>query len=256
MRTIKTSILQALTGRSFLVAAAGTALVLLLSSIQGVLEGLRMDGLLQFGYHSDLIEQALLGDGMTLALPILAALPYTAAIVDDVKSGFYKLYLPRTTIGKYLAGKVIACALAGGLALLVGVAVAWGACALMFLPKELPPAVVDSAGNAIKYISPIWGKLLLSFASGAFWATIGLLLATLTMSRYMAYASPFVIYYVLIILYERYFDFLYVFYPKEWLAPSYLWDYGNFGVLLLVGELTVIAGICAGLAGRRRLSGG
>ena len=83
-----------------------------------------------------------------------------------------------------------------------------------------------------------------------------MLFATLTMSRYMAYASPFVIYYVLIILYERYFDFLYIFYPKEWLNPSPLWEYGNAGVLLVVGELTLIAGVLAARAGRRRIADG
>lgn len=256
MHAIRSSIRQALTGRGFAVAALGTALLLLLSSVEGIVSGFRAPGLFAFGYHSALIERALAGEAMTLALPILAALPYTAAIVDDVRSGFYKAYLPRTTLARYLAGKVVACALAGGLALLAGVALAWALCALVFLPKELPPATVDALGNSLRYVSPIWGKLLLAFASGAFWAVLGMLFATLTMSRYMAYASPFIVYYVLIILYERYFDFLYVLYPKEWLNPSALWDYGNAGVLLVVGELTLIAGILTALAGRRRLADG
>lgn len=256
MRTIRSNIHQALTGRGFPVAVLGAALVLLLSSIERIIAGFRAPDLLSFGYHNDLIEQALAGDAMTLALPILAALPYTASLVEDIKSGFYKAYLPRTTIVDYLAGKVLACALAGGLALLAGVALAWGVCALMFLPKELPPASVDALGNSLRYVSPIWGKLLLAFASGGFWAVLGMLFATLTMSRYMAYASPFVIYYVLIILYERYFDFLYIFYPKEWLNPSPLWEYGNAGVLLVVGELTLIAGVLAARAGRRHIADG
>ena len=92
------------------------------------------------------------------------------------------------------------------------------------------------------------------FASGAFWASIGMLFSNLTMSRYMAYASPFVIYYVLIILYERYFPVVYVLYPKEWLAPSSLWLYGNAGVLMIVAELTALAGLGAGLSAGRRLS--
>ena len=102
-------------------------------------------------------------------------------------------------------------------------------------------------------VSPIWGRFLLYFASGALWATVGMLFANLTGSRYMAYASPFVIFYVLIILYERYFGGMYVLYPKEWLSPSGVWHYGVPGALLVVGELTAILALCAGLAGKRRI---
>jgi len=42
---------------------------------------------------------------MALALPILAALPYTASFIDDVKSGFIKEYLPRITEPFYMVDK-------------------------------------------------------------------------------------------------------------------------------------------------------
>jgi hypothetical protein len=71
----------------------------------------------------------------------------------------------------------------------------------------------------------------------------------------MAYASPFVLFYVLIILYERYFNSLYVLYPKEWLNPSGIWQYGTAGALLVVGELTVILALCSAYAGKRRIEG-
>lgn len=263
MRTVAANIRQAVFSRGFLWAAAGTALVLLLSSVEMFLGAFRVTaaasggGLLPPGYHADMLLSALSGDAMTLALPILAALPYTAAIVDDIKSGFIKSYLPRTTTVNYLAGKVTACALSGGLALLLGIAFAWGVCALTLMPREAAPAVITAATEgaeaAARQISPLWGKMPLFFLSGCLWSVTGMLFATLTQSRYMAYASPFVIYYVLIILYERYFDKLYVLYPKEWLSPSPLWDYGNAGVAALLIELTVILAICACIAGKRRL---
>ena len=37
---------------------------------------------------------ALTSDAMTLALPIIAALPFTSSFIDDIKSGFVKEYLP------------------------------------------------------------------------------------------------------------------------------------------------------------------
>jgi hypothetical protein len=257
MRTLTSNLRQAIFSWSFLAAALGTALVLLLSCVKDIFEAFRIASLLPFGYHSDLVLNALSGSAMTLAFPILAALPYTAAVADDVKSGYIKEYLPRTTVGRYLFGKVAACAVSGGLALVIGMLLAWGALALAFLPKEAALIVMKAADGAILPTppSPVWGKLHLYFASGALWATVGMLFANLTGSKYMAYASPFVLFYVLIILYERYFNNLYVLYPKEWLNPSGIWQYGTAGALLVVGELTVILALCAAYAGKRRIEG-
>ena len=74
------------------------------------------------------------------------------------------------------------------------------------------------------------------------------------MSKYMAYASPFILYYVLIILNERYFENLYVLYPKEWLFPSDAWVMGGFGVILLLVELTAIVSLAFAITAKRRLS--
>ena len=70
----------------------------------------------------------------------------------------------------------------------------------------------------------------------------------------MAYASPFVIYYVLIILYERYFDGFYILYPKEWTAPSSSWMWGNVGVILMLSELIIIMGMVFGSVAKRRIA--
>ena len=225
--------------------------------MESLVSAFRTEGLLAFGYHTELALAALGSNAMTLALPILCALPYTAAFVDDIKNGFYKQYLPRTTMGGYIAGKIAACALSGAFALLLGILLAWGVCALVFLPKEAAPVVyLDRMGNAIEQAaSPFWGKLLLYGLSGALWSLIGMLFATLTDSKYMAYASPFVLYYVLIILNERYFSSLYVIYPKEWLAPSAIWEYGNAGALLVIGELIAVTALLTAFAAKRRLRG-
>ena len=104
-RTICAALRQALANKGFVIAVVGTALVLLFSSVQGILSAFRSAELLSPGFHSDLIMGALSSEAMALALPILAALPYTASFIDDVKSGFIKEYLPRTTVPRYIAGK-------------------------------------------------------------------------------------------------------------------------------------------------------
>lgn len=241
---------QAIFSRGFIISAAGTALILLLSSVQGILAGFRAEGLLACGYHSDLVMRALSSEAMALALPILAALPYTASFIDDVKSGFIKEYLPRTTVPRYIAGKAAACAVSGGLALALGILAAYGFAALMFLPMEAYPKAGESVPN---YFGSLVETVLMFFASGAFWSLTGMTFAALTDSKYMAYASPFVLFYLLIILYERYFDKLFVLYPREWLSPSSRWGFGKIGVAVLLIEFSVLMALAFAFAAKRRL---
>ena len=105
MRTVASNLRQAVGSWGFLLSLAGAALIPFLSSVQGILAGFRSAELLSPGYHSDLIMGALSSEAMALALPILAALPYTASFIDDVKSGFIKEYLPRITEPFYMVDK-------------------------------------------------------------------------------------------------------------------------------------------------------
>ena len=242
------SLRQAMLSRGFLIGASGTALVLLLSSVQGILSGFRSAELLSPGFHSDLIMGALSSDAM--ALPILCALPYTASFIDDVKNGFIKEYLPRTTVSRYIAGKAVGCAVSGGLVLALGIFIAYGFAALLFLPMEAYPDVGAEVPN---YFGNLMETALMFFASGAFWSLVGLTFAALTNSKYMAYASPFVLFYLLIILYERYFDKLFVLYPREWLNPSSKWMFGKIGVAVLLIEFSVLMALAFAYAAKRRL---
>lgn len=249
-KSLRASLRQAIFSRGFIISTVGTALILLLSSVQGILAGFRSAELLSPGYHSDLIMGALSSEAMALALPILAALPYTASFIDDVKSGFIKEYLPRTTVPRYIAGKAVGCAVSGGLALALGILAAYGFAALMFLPMEVYPKAGETVPN---YFGSLAETVLMFFASGAFWSLTGMTFAALTNSKYMAYASPFVLFYLLIILYERYFDKLFVLYPREWLSPSPRWVFGKIGVAVLLIEFSLLMALAFAYAAKRRL---
>ena len=99
-RAICAGLRQAIFSRGFIISTVGTALILLLSSVQGILAGFRSAELLSPGYHSDLIMGALSSDAIALALPILAALPYTAApttmgsATSDTETGPNRMKLP------------------------------------------------------------------------------------------------------------------------------------------------------------------
>lgn len=261
VRSVASAVRQALFGKTFVFGIVGVMAVLSLASVRQIVDAFRQvadaagsSGLLAGGFHHHLMMEALSSEAMTMALPILAALPFTSAVVDDIKSGFVKEYLPRTTLTGYWVGRAVACVLSGGLTLVLGMLAAYIAAALLFTPMEAAPqtAFPDGAELAV-YMAQLGEKGLLLFCSGGLWAMVGMLFAALTESRYMAYASPFVFYYVLIILYERYFDKLFILYPKEWVAPSGQWEFGSIGAALFVAELTAIAALCFGKVVQKRL---
>lgn len=243
---------QALTGAAFFAAVLGTVLVLAAGCFKEGYSALQQldKTLLANGFHRVLLETALGSDTMALALPILSALPFTASYLDDIRSGFIKEYLPRTRMRDYIAGKVSACLLSGGLALVMGILLFYGLSALALTPLE---QALPKEAERSPWLAPLMEQCLRFFCSGAFWSLVGMTMAAATGSRYMAYASPFILYYVLVILCERYFRRLYILNPKEWIAPEQAWVGGIWGVAGLLLELAALFGGWFALLARRRL---
>ena len=77
-------------------------------------------------------------------------------------------------------------------------------------------------------------------------------MSTIMESKYIAYASPFIVYYLLVILYERYFPNAWLLYPKNWLDPE-VWPYGVGSAALFLLELTFLCGLVFYIRGKRRL---
>lgn len=69
---------------------------------------------------------------------------------------------------------------------------------------------------------------------------------------YIAYTSPFVTYYLLVILCERYFTDAYMLYPPNWINPD-VWPYGFWGAVIFLLELTLAFGILFVIRAGRRL---
>lgn len=177
----------------------------------GFAAGLILELLILFtaGFDSDLFR---------MTVPILCTFPYTTAWLLDYQSGYIKSYLPRTSIKAYIMGKFLACGISGGMTETMGCFIF-----LMIQGKESTSV-----------------SLMLIFASGMLWAVLSATLAAISVSRYIAYGGAFVIYYLMVILHERYFDSLYCLYPYEWLAPEHTWIFGEQGVLLLTGGIILV----------------
>ena len=236
MRQIFGDIKRAVFGRSFLIAFLGMILSLMIGAFSDAHSVFRMeDVLVMYGYHRELLLKTLSSDIILFAVPILAAIPYTTAFTDDVKSGYLKPYLTRTSVSRYILGKGIGSAVSGGLALIFGIVTALGIFFLVFSPFEV------YGEYAVKSLLPdIVLRLFLFFFAGALWASVGLLASSLTQNVYLAYAAPFIFYYVLIILQERYFRTTFMPNPKNYLTMQGAWPLEGKSAALTLLMLVLI----------------
>ena len=221
-------------------------LLLFLSSVDSMLQLFPCLSLLSNGYHSEFVSNALSSDTVASFVPILAVLPFAACYIDDIKSKFARFYLVRSSYATYLASRVLVCFISGGLVIVTGVLLAWGISSLLFLPIE-KASEVPSEYNIL-----LLKSCVLLFLNGGLWATLGIAMSTIMESKYISYSSPFILYYLLVILYERYFPDAWLLYPKNWLNPE-IWPYGVGSAVVFLLELTFFSGLLFYFRGRRRL---
>ena len=154
-----------------------------------------------------------------VSVPVLSPFPYSTAWLNEYQSGFVKEYVVRCGRRSYIWGKLLACGISGGVLLV------------------LAGFFAQCTGIEPK------GNLFLLFFSGMFWAVVSAALAVAANSRYVAYGGSFVLCYLLVILYQRYFQALYCLYPVEWYAPEHTWVFGDTGILMMVCGLILVVGI-------------
>lgn len=132
-----------------------------------------------------------------------------------------KKNLPRCGRTSYILGKLLSCGISGGV-----------------LPV-LAAALYLWAGVGEEPT----GNLFLLFLSGMFWAIVAATLAAAANSHCVAYGGAFVLCYVMVILYERYFQTLYCLYPVEWYAPEHTWILGDAGIVLMLSGLILLVSV-------------
>lgn len=199
------------------------------------------------GFYIELLVQGLRSNTVSSFLPILAALPFGGCFVDDLKSKFARFFLIRSSYRTYIMSRIIVGFLAGGLAILSGALIAWGTSAAILIPIEqeiegMEPAAIDGLIEIC----------FLLFVNGGFWSVVGMAMSTLMESKYISYATPFVFYYLLVILYERYFSDLFIIYPKTWTDPT-AWPFGCWDAAIFLLEMTLIFALLFAFRARRRL---
>ncbi len=236
--------------KAFVFSILGTMLCVLFGAFSDVLAIYMMEkpaaALLA---HQAITLKALSGNAILFAAPILATIPFSGAFVEDVKSGYLKQILPRTTVSRYIFGKELACAVSGFLTLTLGILAGHVVVSLIVLPAETfgEAAVQSQLGDLV-------GKIVLFGCAGALWAMLGMLLSTVTMNTYMAYAAPFILYYVLIILQERYARDFFMLNPQNYLTLEWPWPFGGWSAGITMAALLIGAmlGFCVVAQGHLR----
>ncbi len=249
MDTIKTDIKRAIFSLPFLASVIVMIVAILFGAGKDTIFPQNVKfGLMPF-YHMNIIFTAMRSDIVLIVVPIVCTLPYTSAFLDEYTSGYIKIYIMKTHKEDYVRGKVIASAISGGLTMAVSICIVTILFALIYRPMEM------ASEEAVSPIMSLITKTTVFFLSGSLWASVGTLLANVSLSKYMAYASPFVIYYVLVILAERYFREVYVINPKEWLLQENFWPASDWGVMVLLILLMIPVMLVSGSVIRRKLEG-
>lgn len=183
-----------------------------------------------------------------LFIPIAAPLAAGGNAELELRTRFSLFYCSRTGKKPYLFGKIIGAAISGGLMVVIAMLLLLGVC---FLQVRAIPAAQGQGTDAAGILLSIILSLLRGFLNGALWALVGSLSAVVTRNRYMAYAVPFIFYYVLSVFQERYYQKLFFLSPRYWAAP------GHYGNLFCIGILLACSLIAAFLfmwTGKRRLA--
>lgn len=216
------------------------------SLLNPLLQARSTGGLVQDG-HVALLMEAFQGEGTTAFLPILAVLPFAGAYVEDVKTKFARFFLIRSSVLGDCLGRLLAAFLSGGLSILLGALLLWGGGELVLpLWERRVEGMLPTSRERLGEIC------FLLFLNGGLWAVVGMAVSSLMESKYIAYCSPFVLYYLLVILCERYIPDAFLLYPPNWVKPE-LWPYGVWGAGIFLVEVTVLFGILFVFRAGRRL---
>lgn len=227
-------------GKPFVFATIGVLMCVLFGAFTDVLDILQQEpSIVQLFAHQRIMIDAMADMPLLFSTPILAAIPFSNAFVSDVKSGYLKHYLPRTTVNRYVLSKMVSCALSGFVTTIIGIIFGYICIILFVTPAEAFPGIpVESR------LPELLGKTGLYGLAGALWAMVGMLCSTITMNSYMAYASPFILYYVLVILQERYARDYFMLNPQNYLTLEGKWPFGGWSaaITMLVLLIAVMLG--------------
>lgn len=219
-------------------------------SFAGILAGIPFYDMklpLEAGSFVTFFQKALNSQLILFLIPVAAVLPMGAVYVKESASGFLKLYITRTSRMEYIKRKTLQIYAGGFLTFFLSGLCAFLFCFLFLFPLELKGSV------SWETISKALELLLRISLVGGIMAEISGIFAAVFQNYYMAYGLPFVCYYMLIILKERYLPGMYALYPAEWIACEKNWGTEGNGIWIFLLTFSMAVMLLHGLLLYRRL---
>lgn len=174
-------------------------------------------------------------------LPIAAVLPMGAVYVKESSGGFLRLYITRISRMEYIRKKTLQIYAGGFLPFFLA-----GVLGMLLSFLVLYPLEVQGAFPWECFLEAAQILLRLSLAGGILAETSGIF-AALSRNYYMAYGLPFVCYYMLVILKERYFTEMYAMYPAEWVRCEQDWGADGLGIWAFLAAFSICMMLLHGL---------
>ena len=227
---------------ALLIAGAVLAAVLTDSTYIETMRYFRLHGgTLDPLFAHTVMAKALTNDMLLACLPIAAALPFSTAVIEDVKSGYIKQYLPLVSKRSYAVSKLCSCALASMLAVTVGLGLVYFGIYAYHMPLQAAFELAEQQKAAAELLKSNIFIMLRCLPAAALWSALALAIGTAGMNKFLAYISPFICYYVLVIIAERYFREVLVLNPKNYITASGEWG----GSPAVISSLTAFAAMLA-----------
>ncbi len=150
----------------------------------------------------------------SMALPIGCVWGATTSFLDDLQSRIIWYRFVRSDKKQYYCSKIIIAVVSGVSIVFIGCLGLIISCLVVYFPTA------QEQGILLQYwlgeILHILKHCILLMVCGGFWAICGAIFSVLTNSKYMAYAAPFIIYYVCGNLVDSYLPKVYLLNLKEW----------------------------------------
>lgn len=179
---------------------------------------------------------------MLLFVPIAVAFAGGENTEAELHSRFFLFSYIRSGRKQYLIGKASGLLASGGLTAFFAMVFLLVTCILRFGQY---PSLFDGNYDIAVLAGRTAVSFLRLFLNGAFWALVGGLAAVITKNRYMSYAVPFILYYVLTVFQERYYQKAFFMSPRYWAASIYYNDIFCIAILAVGTFLAALIFMCA-----------
>ena len=180
-------------------------------------------------------------DIFIMLIPVFSTFAFSSAFIEEYSSGFTKSSLMRTGKKEYSFSKTVTVMLSGGLSVILGLSVL-----TIIFYFSIPDYLNTDKSYADQYYT-FFVEFMSVAVNGALWSIVGSISSIVTKNKYIAFAFPFVFFYVLSVFQSRYYPDMILLNPTEIMrSPVYIGsvEIGLIVSLIVLGILSCIHYLC------------